>query len=1464
MSNEYTTTARLTADVGQFIAGFKSAQAEYKNFNQAMQRSSMSSTAAVQGSSKAVSTAMKASALAVTGMGIAAIKTGMDFDAQMSRVGAISGATKSQMKELNAQAIQLGADTAFSAKEAAEGMENLGSAGFDANEIMKAMPGVLDLAAVSGGDVGLAAENAATALRGFGLQASDAGHVSDVFAEAAARTNAEASDMGEALKMVAPQAHAAGISLEETAAAVGIMSDAGIKGSMAGSNLAMAMTKLQNPSDAAQGAMKKLGFNAYDSAGKMKPLATQVEELRGRLSGMTDQQKQFYLSQIYGVQGGRAMNVLLSAQAGKLSKLTNELKNSDGAAAEMATEMQDNLKSSIEQFGGSLESLSIVVEQALAGSLRKGVDAATDAVGKLTDFVSANQGAITDFADKVGSGFETMGKYAPSIDQVANALKLVVPPLIALEGFKGLGVAGASTIKTLETMQADLSLVQTGLRMTGAAATKAGDIMKLAYVKPVSSLKTLTVNTNSFLNKLTSDGPSALSGFGNAFTNAGNKARSFGAMLKNPKQAADVLKSSVLNMSTSVNGSMFNLLQTVGASDETIAKLTNTAMKNGQALGKIGEGGKGASAALLQGATSAGGLGMSLGVLIPVALAVAAAAAAIYAAWSSNFGNIRGVVGSVINSIKGMFDNLKPSISAIGEVLQPIGGLLSNIFKIAGVGIIVAIAGAAIALATAIRLVVDAVAAIAKVAQAAYYGLDGLFKKMIPGGDDGAKSMKKAGAAIDDAGQSIGDMKDAFVDAGTAAKKGFEQFGKGADKAKESSKAASVAVKDVSSAAKQMKTDLESSKADFSKLIDTDHVSAKTKKFLTDVNTTLTQYQNNAQKASEQYSKAMTAADKKTGDERVKAINEANAKLAAATQKNGQNLANISADLDRQLAAKKFSDGTKMTADQIQLLTTQNNQIKAKLLEQNQIYTQAQLSRIQNGKQLNTQEQQATLTTLQSNYAQRATMITQNETKEKQLKEQIASAKDVTTKAQLQQELVTMQTHNQQMLAQQQSFGTQTNLAIANGSKLNFTTWSQGLQNMKNVTAPQLQSMYLSFVQMNNNTGQQMQAFALMLQQSGTKGVTNLVQALSTGKATVSQVAAAISKDGTAGLESLPPGMFKKGDSGKNQFIKALKSGDFKGAGKYLATQSAAGAKDTNKHKSSGKANGDGYASGTKSSKGKAKSAGKEIAKAGSDGAKSGKSNYKSAGTSNGKSYTSGIKSQNSSAKAASKALAKSGLDSIKSHKSQYRSAGSSNGKSYVSGVKSQTGSARSAGKALASAAKSGAKGVSFNSVGSQMAAGVASGIRANTGSAVAAMASLVAQVNAQAKKAAKIHSPSRLLRDEVGKYLSLGVAEGITAYADHAVTAMNETMARVANQDTHLDIAANVANTISSAQAYTGLDSIQSINNQNTNKVLALLEQLVQKKSVLVLDTGQLVGATTNQFDTSLSEYGDLRERFN
>ncbi|MBL4998398.1 tail protein [Enterococcus xinjiangensis] len=320
------------------------------------------------------------------GVGVAAAKVGGDFEEQMSRVKAISGATGDTFEQMKQQAIDLGAKTAFSAKESAAGMENLASAGFSAQEIMKAMPGLLDLAAVSGGDVALASENTATALRGFGLEASEAGHVADVFARAAADTNAEVGDMGEALKYVAPVANSMGISLEETAAAIGIMSDAGIKGSQAGTTLRGALSRLARPTKAMQDTMDNLGVSFYDADGKMKPLKTQVELLKKAFEGLTPEQQQNALVTLYGQESLSGMMALIDKGPDSLGKLTKSLKDSDGAADDMARTMQDNMNSSIEQMFGAFESAAIVIQKILAPSIRKVADAISGLVEK---FVSA-------------------------------------------------------------------------------------------------------------------------------------------------------------------------------------------------------------------------------------------------------------------------------------------------------------------------------------------------------------------------------------------------------------------------------------------------------------------------------------------------------------------------------------------------------------------------------------------------------------------------------------------------------------------------------------------------------------------------------------------------------------------------------------------------------------------------------------------------------------------------------------------------------------------------------------------------------------------------------------------------------------------------------------------------------------------------------------------------------------------
>ncbi|EPA8122310.1 phage tail tape measure protein [Enterococcus faecium] len=423
---QFSVEALLKATDSGFVKTFKDAQDAVKTFEEKSNSMTTAVGKVMQGTGAAMT---KYITTPLIGVSVAAAKVGGDFEEQMSRVKAISGATGDTFEQMKQQAIDLGAKTAFSAKESAAGMENLASAGFSAQEIMKAMPGLLDLAAVSGGDVALASENTATALRGFGLEASEAGHVADVFARAAADTNAEVGDMGEALKYVAPVANSMGISLEETAAAIGIMSDAGIKGSQAGTTLRGALSRLARPTKAMQDTMDNLGVSFYDADGKMKPLKTQVELLKKAFEGLTPEQQQNALVTLYGQESLSGMMALIDKGPDSLGKLTKSLKDSDGAADDMARTMQDNMNSSIEQMFGAFESAAIVIQKILAPSIKKVADAISGLVEKFVSAPESTQKLVV-----------AIGAIAIAIGPVLYALGMVVKAFQTMK--VGLGVLG--------------------------------------------------------------------------------------------------------------------------------------------------------------------------------------------------------------------------------------------------------------------------------------------------------------------------------------------------------------------------------------------------------------------------------------------------------------------------------------------------------------------------------------------------------------------------------------------------------------------------------------------------------------------------------------------------------------------------------------------------------------------------------------------------------------------------------------------------------------------------------------------------------------------------------------------------------------------------------------------------------------------------------------------------------------
>lgn len=149
--------------------------------------------------------------------------------------------------------------------------------------------------------------------------------------------------------------------------------------------------------------------------------------------------------------------------------------------------------------------------------------------------------------------------------------------------------------------------------------------------------------------------------------------------------------------------------------------------------------------------------------------------------------------------------------------------------------------------------------------------------------------------------------------------------------------------------------------------------------------------------------------------------------------------------------------------------------------------------------------------------------------------------------------------------------------------------------------------------------------------------------------------------------------------------------------------------------------------------------------------------------------YTTEGKKAVTATKKTGKEISKNGASGANSASSQWKSAGSKNAKSYISGLSSQKGSVQKAGKTLSITAKTGANSgkAGFVSAGKNMAAGVAFGIHAGTPFVAAAARSAVRTAVAAARSAAKIKSPSRVMKNEVGKYLPLGMAAGIKDNTD-------------------------------------------------------------------------------------------------
>lgn len=375
----------------------------------------------------------------ILGIGTVAAKTGMEFEAAMSKVQALSGATAEEMAKLEKQAREMGATTVFSASEAAEAQAFLAMAGYDVAQIMNSLPGLLNLAAAGQLDLGRAADITTNIMSGFNIEAEKTAEVADVLAKAAASANTNVEQMGDAMSYVAPVAAGAGLSLEETAAAIGILSNAGIQGQRAGTALRNIIASLQNPTGQTAKVLKELGLTADDVNPSMHSLTDILKTLEE--AGMDSSQAM----RLVGTAAGPALIALMSQGSEGLAEFTEQLENAEGAAKDMAATMTDNLQGRIQEMKSAFEEAALTIYDSIQPALEwlvEKIKGLADWFNNLSPSMQKTIIVLAGIAAAIGPLLIVLGQMSLGLSSI---IKLIGPLITGLAGATG-AIGGLSAV----------------------------------------------------------------------------------------------------------------------------------------------------------------------------------------------------------------------------------------------------------------------------------------------------------------------------------------------------------------------------------------------------------------------------------------------------------------------------------------------------------------------------------------------------------------------------------------------------------------------------------------------------------------------------------------------------------------------------------------------------------------------------------------------------------------------------------------------------------------------------------------------------------------------------------------------------------------------------------------------------------------------------------------------------------
>ena len=446
--------------------------------------------------SSAIINGVKALANGLKTLATAAVGVGSDFESGMSQVAATMGITTEEIAagseefdKLQKAAKEAGATTQFSATQAAEALNYMALAGYDADKSIETLPTVLNLAAAGGMDLATASDMVTDSMSALGDAAGTTEGFVDKMAKTSQKSNTSVQQLGEAILTVGGTAKNLAGGVVEMNTVLGIFADNGVKGAEGGTALRNVILSLTAPTDKAKKQMEALGLQVFDANGNMRPLNETFNDLNGILGTMTQGEQTEVLNSIFNKVDLKSVNALLANSGERFDELSGYISDCDGAAADMAATMNDNLQGKVTILKSGLEGLGIAAYEKFKTPLTNAVENITEVIGQLqTDLTD---GSLSGALEKIATGFGNM------VEKASEIVAAILPTL--LEGLGWIADNGETIVSVLAGIGAGFAVFKVATLINTVITAMQGFKAAVAAAQVVQALMNVTMAANPII-----------------------------------------------------------------------------------------------------------------------------------------------------------------------------------------------------------------------------------------------------------------------------------------------------------------------------------------------------------------------------------------------------------------------------------------------------------------------------------------------------------------------------------------------------------------------------------------------------------------------------------------------------------------------------------------------------------------------------------------------------------------------------------------------------------------------------------------------------------------------------------------------------------------------------------------------------------------------------------------------------